>query len=69
MTKQRAMAFGKIGLGGLRITSGLLTAAGHGFVGKYCRSHNLPTVAGTIVRESIKGGIAMVKEGLKELNE
>lgn len=69
MTKQTAVGLTKIGVGSLRIASGVLTVAGKGLLGAYLKRHDLHSVAVRIAGESIKGGLAMCRDGVQELRK
>jgi len=61
-------AAGKMALGAARIVGGVVTAAGHGIVGGYFRSHHQMHLAARVARSSIEGGGKMIKEGCAEWN-
>lgn len=65
-SKQQLVANVKIGVGILRIGSGVATACGVGVLGGVLRQHHMMEVARRIAVISIKGGKAMLDEGLAE---
>jgi hypothetical protein len=66
ITKKKVIADAKIGFGVLRIGSGVATACGVGVLGSVLRQHHMMEVARRIAVMSIKGGKAMLDEGLAE---
>ena len=66
ISQDKIIANVKIGVGVLRIGSGVATACGVGILGGFLRQHHMMSVARRIAVESIKGGKAMLDEGLAE---
>lgn len=66
ITKQKIIANAKIGVGALRIGSGVATACGVGILGGFLRHHHMMSLARRIAVASVQGGKAMLDEGLAE---
>jgi hypothetical protein len=66
ITKDKIIANAKIGVGILRIGSGVATGCGVGLLGGFFRHRQMMDVARRIAVHSIKGGKAMLDEGLAE---
>lgn len=64
--KAKLAAAGKIGLGGARMVSGVMTATGHGLVGAYLNQHHHMGAAYHIGKSSLEKGQKMVDEGLDD---
>jgi hypothetical protein len=60
-------AVGKIAVGAFRVTSGVLTATGHGLLGTYLRNHKMTHAAMHLGKLSVKGGVQQFQEGMREL--
>lgn len=66
ITRERAIAAGKIGVGAARIVSSLALAAGHGVIGAWLRNHGRMAVAANLARRGFEAGKDLVEEGLAD---
>ncbi len=66
LKKQKLKAAGKIAFGAFKMTSGVLTATGHGLMGGYLRRHHMMQAAIRLGANSVKSGTETITEGLDE---
>lgn len=66
ITKNRAMAAAKVAAGAARIVGGVATAAGHGVLGSYLKSHQMTHAAVRLGKIGFDGGLKTLKEGLED---
>lgn len=66
ITREKAIAAGKVGVGVARIVGSFALATGHGAVGAWLKNHGRMAVAANLARRGFEAGKALVEEGLAD---
>lgn len=63
--KAKLDAAAKMAVGAARVASGVMTAAGHGMLGSFLKSHHMTRQAMMLGKMSVEGGARQFSEGLE----